>query len=141
MESEPQFTRRILREFQEVLSKNLNFAWKPEHGTPPVIAYVAQTSNHQQWWSNDSIVAAWKVTPDSVEGMAISEFLKIKPAKLINGMFFDICLGSFQIDEASAFVWTNWQTGPRFGRGFRHTIEKNSEDVKYLGRPTLVWAS
>ena len=141
MESEPDFTRRILREFQEVLSENLNFAWEPKHGVPPKVAYIAQTSNHKQWWSLESAVTAWKVTPDSVEVMAIPEFIQIKPAKLTTGMFFDLCFGTFQIDAASATVWINWQTGPRFGRGCRHPIEKNSEGITYLGRPTPVWAS
>ena len=127
----------VLREFQHVLRENLQYPWEAKYGKPPRYGYVEQT----EWADNDlkrgKAIAAWHISPDAVHTSPIKD----RESPTIDGMFFDRFRGWFCFTPDLAAVFINWQTGPRFGRGFRHRIGRDTAGRYLLEQGVATWVS
>jgi hypothetical protein len=137
-----QVTQLALREFQKALRKNLEYKWETKHGRPPAHAYIEQkvyNASSDEPWGGGHILRAWNVTPDSVEPLLTASGPP-KDSK-IDGMFYDLLIGFFAINDDFTRVSINWQTGPRFGRGFVHSIDHRPDGSLSLHRAQSTWKS
>ena len=120
----------VLSEFQHALREHLHYPWEAQYGTPPRYGYVEQT----EWADNDlkrgRVIAAWHISPDAVHTSSIKD----RESPQIDGMFFDLFQGWFCFTPDLAAVFIDWQTGPRFGRGFRHRIGRDTAGRYLLDR-------
>jgi len=133
----PELLEIVLREFQSALRENLQASWDEKHGKPPKYGYVEQT----EWTDNElkmgKAVAAWRISPGGVHASAIKRLESPK----IDGMFYDMFRGWFCFNHDLTAVSINWQTGPRFGRGFRHRIGQDTAGHFLLDRGARTWIS
>lgn len=90
-------------------------------------------------WLLATVLRAWNITP------ALTELLATPPGfsrdRLIDGMFYDHLVGSFCTTNDLKLVSINWQTGPRFGRGYIHVIEQGPNGTLIFGPPESTWMS
>lgn len=56
-------------------------------------------------------------------------------------MFFESLWGQFGISKDSQYLAIHWQTGPRFGRGFLHRIQRGRTGAIWLAEGRMIWAS
>jgi hypothetical protein len=137
MTTAPELLQLVLGEFQEALRANLQHPWGPSQGKPPKYGRVEQTE-----WTDDVIgkgktLAAWRISPDTVRSSPVQEPRNPR----IDGMFFDLLDGWFYFTDDLSAVFINWQTGPRFGKGFRHRIGQDAAGSYLLSRGTSTWVS
>ena len=134
-----QVTQLALREFQKALRENLDYKWEPRHGHPPSRGYIEQKQYSTEPWMAGRALRAWSITTDSVEPLPTIH----GPPKdrNIDGMFNDLLVGFFGVTDDLARISINWQTGPRFGRGFVHSIERGPDGSRWLGRAQSTWMS
>jgi hypothetical protein len=105
---------------------------------PPNQCYVEHVTSGRDWTNKGTPIAAWMVTLGSIVTTLI---VTILPAPKIDGMFFDLCHGFFSIAPDGKTAFISWQTGPRFGRGFRHGIVEDSDGSFSLGNGECLWMS
>ncbi|MGJ8641115.1 MAG: hypothetical protein ACSHYA_17120 [Opitutaceae bacterium] len=132
-----------LREFQQVIKNNSEFQWSPNSGTPPQVGRINLIEYKKKKHAYDlssPILRSWTVSTDSIEELSRAEELPIPEYKK-DGMFYDILLGWFSILPDGSAVEIEWQTGPRFGRGFVYPIETAHSETPYLGKPKGTWIS
>ena len=134
-----QVTQLALREFQKALRENLEYEWEPRHGRPPTQSYIEQKAYSTEPWRAGDALHAWLVTPDSVE--VLTPIPGPPTERKIDGMFYDTLVGFFGITNDSTRVSINWQTGPRFGRGYVHSIERGADGSLLLGAAQSTWMS
>jgi hypothetical protein len=137
MTPSPELLEIVLSEFQHALRDNLQYPWEVKHGKPPKYGYVEQTD-----WSGNELkmgkaIAAWHISPDAVRTSPIKNLESPK----IDGMFFDLFRGWFCFSPDLTDVFINWQTGPRFGRGFKHRIGRDTIGRYLLDRGKGTWVS
>jgi hypothetical protein len=111
----PELIEIVLSEFQHALRENLRHPWEAKHGKPPRYGYVEQTDLAGNDLKMGKPMAAWHISPDVVHTCPIKD----RQSPKIDGMFFDLFRGWFCFTPDLAAVFINWQTGPRFGRGFK----------------------
>lgn len=128
----------VLSEFQKTLCNTYHYKWEAKHGKPPSRCYVQHVVNENAPFKRGTPMAAWIVTLDSITTTQIETNL---PRPKIDGMFFDLCRGSFSLSPDGKIVFINWQTGPRFGRGFKHSVIEDSEGTVSLGKGAGTWVS
>jgi len=90
-------------------------------------------------WSAKAPIAAW-----SIENYGtVTEIEPITTWKMpaIDGMFFDSLVGYWGVSDNLKRLSINWQTGPRFGRGFVYPILETPGGVLNLGVPKTTWFS
>jgi hypothetical protein len=133
----PELLEIVLSEFQHALRGNLEYPWEVKHGKPPKYGYVEQT----EWTENDlkigKAITAWHISPDAVRTTPI----KIPESRKVDSMFFDLFMGWFCFAPDLTAVFINWQTGPRFGRGFKHRVERDNAGRYLLDRGVSTWVS
>ena len=127
----------VLSEFQRSLRENLQHPWEIKHGKPPKYGYVEQTEWTEKGLKMGKPIAAWHI---SVEAVHSSQIKKPESPK-VDGLFFDMFTGWFCFTPDLAAVFINWQTGPRFGRAFKHRIGRDSAGRYLLERRTNIWVS
>ena len=133
----PELLELVLSEFQRTLRENLQYPWNAKHGKPPKYGYVEYT----EWTEGDlkmgKPIAAWHISADAVHTSPI----KSPGSPKIDGMFFDLFKGWFCFTRDVTAVFINWQTGPRFGRGFKHRIGQDTAGGYLLDRGASTWIS
>ncbi len=134
-----QIIQLALQEFQKTLCENLKYNWKLIQGSPPKHAYVEQKEYSTKAWYSGVALRAWSITADSIE-LLTSHAVPTGKRK-INGMFYDLLIGSFSVADDLSCISINWQTGPRYGRGFIHLIERDPDGTLSLGIPKSTWMS
>ena len=137
MEPNSKIIDLVLCEFQDVIRENLNQYEDAEHGHPPKYGYIL----HTEWSDHEDevglAIAAWHISSDIVRTASIKE---PSPPR-IDGMFYDLLRGWFYFTEDLSAVFINWQTGPRFGRGFKHRIGQDTLGGFLLDRGKCIWVS
>ena len=127
----------VLSEFQRTLQRNLEAYRGSTSGAAPRRGYVEQTEYPENAHEAGKPIAAWFVSPDAVQLSSIKEPRSPK----IDGMFYDMLIGWFYFTNDLAAVHINWQIGPRYGRGFRHRIGRDTLGGYLLDRGTGTWIS
>ena len=127
----------VLCEFQYVIRENLNQYGDAEHGHPPQYGYIL----HTEWTEHENkigqAISAWHISSDIVRTSTIKELSTPK----IEGMFYNMLRGWFYFTEDLSAVFINWQTGPKFGRGFKHRIGQDTLGEYLLDRGKCTWVS
>ena len=132
-------TELALKQFTSTLCSNRDYAWGPNRGTPPSKGYIEQKRFSREPWTNDRALAAWKI--ENYENTTKIEPLTKSPKPVIDGMFFDWLIGSWGVANDLKNLSINWQTGPRFGRGFIYPILEAPTGILYLGDRKPTWVS
>lgn len=127
-----------LLEFTKTLQENLAYPWELRHGRPPKSGYVEQKEYSTSPWTAGEAFRAWTVAPDSV--CELLHDFDPPSDRAVDGMFFDTLVGFFGISQDRTNVSINWQTGPRFGRGFVHPVERR-DGALWLGPASSTWIS
>ena len=128
----------VLAEFQKTLRATYDYEWNAKHGQPPSRCYVEHVKCGRDWRDKGAPISAWMVSLDSVEPTSVQTTL---PPPKTNGMFFDLCRAFFSFTPDSKTAFISWQTGPRFGRGFRHAISEDTTGSFLLGKGECLWMS
>jgi hypothetical protein len=133
----PGLLELILSEFQSALRENLKHVWEPKQGRPPKYGYVEQT----EWTENEAArakpLAAWHISSNVVRPASVKD----PGPRKIDGMFYDLFRGWFYFPDDLSVVFINWETGPRFGRGFKHRIGQDTLGAYLLDRGASTWIS
>ena len=141
MNPPPELIQLVLGEFQAALRENMDSNWDAKHGKPPRYGYVEHKESlkgrkaHETW--NNPVAAAWHISRDTLKSTTIKEWGQ----PMIDGMFYDLFRGWFVISTDGASVQINWQTGPRFGRGYAHRIGVDTHGKYLLGKGERTWMS
>ena len=134
-----QIARLAINEFVNTLRHNRDYNWSGAHGKPPTQAYIEQKDYATTPWSNTPSLAAWSVVDYETVNAITPRTEWKKP--VIDGMFFDCMIGYWGVTKDCKYISINWQTGPRFGRGFAHAILQAETGILYLGSPRSTWVS
>jgi hypothetical protein len=133
----PEMLDLVLSELQHVLRENLEQPWDAKHGQPPRYGYVEQTELTEDEGKKGKTIAAWHISPDAVRATPIKNLENPK----IDGMFFDQFRAWFCFTHDFTAVFINWQIGPRFGRGFKHRIGRDTLGHYLLDKGVSTWVS
>lgn len=128
----------VLAEFCQVLRELRAPEWGPTCGHPTERGYIEQTTFHQEPWRGKP-QRAWRVTAEAVE--ALEGIPGLPTPRVVRGMFFDVLWGQFGLSEDRRRVAIHWQTGPRFGRGFLHLVQRGPNGAVWLGQGEMIWVS
>ncbi len=132
-------TKLALKQFVTALCQNRDCDWRSDSGTPTSQAYVERKGFAASPWSDTPAISAWIISDfDTVT--EVSPFERL-PVPTIDGMFFDQLIGHWGIATDQNRLSINWQTGPRFGRGFVYPILKSETGTVYLGKSKSTWVS
>lgn len=132
-------TALALKQFTSTLCGNRDYAWSPNSGKPPSKGYIEQKQFSREPWVNDQAVAAWKI--EDYESISTIEPMARLPKPVTDGMFFDWLIGHWGVADDLKNLSINWQTGPRFGRGFIYPILEAPTGILYLGNRKPTWVS
>ena len=132
-------TQLALKQFVAALCENRDYEWNPAHGEPPSRAYVEQKEFVTEPWTAKKTFAAWAIA--NYETVTEIEPITKWDKPIVNGMFFDRLVGYWGLSEDHKRISINWQTGPRFGRGFIQPILESPSGVLYLGDRKPIWIS
>lgn len=132
-------TQLALKQFVVALCDNRDHSWNPDHGTAPSKAYVERKEFATEPWSPKSTIAAWSID----DYCSIVEIAPIEnlDRPTVDGMFFDTLYGYWGVSVDWKRISINWQTGPRFGRGFVYPILESPTGILYLGDRVTTWVS
>lgn len=132
-------TNLALKQFVEALCDNRGHEWSPSHGTPPSRAYIERKEYATEPWGAKTTIAAWSIEDyDSVSEIEpITKWDKPIPS----GMFFHCLVGYWGVSDDLKRISINWQTGPRFGRGFVYPVLVSPTGILYLGDRRITWVS
>jgi hypothetical protein len=133
----PNLLNIVLEEFQSALLTNLNHPWEVRLGKPPKYGYLEHSEWMEDGFRKTTPISAWHISPTTVRQTTIREFAP----EMQNRVFFDLLYGWFYFSENLSTVDINWQTGPRFGRGFRHRIGQDTLGEYLLDRGKSTWVS
>ena len=133
----PDLLKLVFNEFQQAILEIQNHPWEAKHGQPPKYGYVEQTEWIEDKHKKAPGVLAWHLSTSTIRSTKVTELSSPK----IDGMFFDLFAGWFYFSPDLAAVYINWQTGPRYGRGFRHRIGKDTLGAYLLDRGKSTWVS
>ena len=132
-------THLALKQFVAALCDNRDHEWSPSYGTPPSSAYIERKEYATEPWTAKTTIAAWSIEDyDSISEIApITKWDK----PILSGMFFDRLVCYWGVSGDLKRVSINWQTGPRFGRGFVHPVLESPTGTLYLGDGRITWVS
>lgn len=133
----PKLLNIVLQEFQSTLHSNLNHGWETRFGQPPKYGYVKQTEWMDDTHGNAPVISAWHISESVIHASSIKDAL----SPTVDGIFFDLLHGWFYFSNDLSVVFINWQTGPRFGKGFRHRIGQDTLGEYLLDRGNITWVS
>ena len=134
---EPELLNLVLNEFQTALRNNLDNASEFPRRNPPKYGYIEQTEYVTKPLRKGSALRAWHFSATTMRPTLIKETSIPKS----DGTFFNLFYGSFCFAPNFSAVYINWQTGPLFGRGFRHRIGRDTLGSYLLGRGSGTWVS
>lgn len=132
-------TELALKQFTSAMCANRDYSWGPNRGTPPSMGYIEQKRFSREPWTADGALAAWRI--EEYEHTTAIEPLTRLPRPEIDGMFFDCLTGNWGIADHLTSMSINWQTGPRFGRGFVYPVLESPSGILYLGAHEPTWVS
>ena len=127
----------VFNEFKQAMCDIQNHPWEVQHGQPPKYGYIEQTEYVEYQSGIAPAIFAWHISPSTIRSTIIKEQRTPK----VDGMFFDLFRGWFFFAPDLSAVYINWQTGPRYGRGFRHRIGKDTLGAYLLDRGSGTWVS
>ena len=128
-----------LTQFQKTLISNIEAEWSHDAGTPSEWARIAFYENCPEKSYTSAIPdRLWKIVKSDIEEIApVSE----APKPREDGMFYDYMRGWFAWDKKHEMLSINWQAGPRFGRGFLHTVARSPKSTYYITASQATWVS
>jgi hypothetical protein len=133
----PSLLNIVLEEFQSALFTNLNHPWEARFGQPPKYGYLEHSQWMEEGFRKTTPISAWHISTTTIHETRI----KVFAPNLQNKISFDLFYGWFYFSDDLSTVDINWQTGPRFGRGFSHRIGKDSLGEYLLDRGKSTWVS
>jgi hypothetical protein len=133
----PELLGLVLSEFQDALSANLQYHWSPTSGKPPRYGRVDLTERMEFAFAKWEPLASWRISQKAVYPGSVGK----PPSPKVDGMFYNWFYGWFYFADDLSEVFVNWQTGPLFGRGFRHRIGRDVIGRYLLDRGACTWIS
>lgn len=132
-------THLALKQFVAALCDNRDHEWSPAHGTPPSSAYIERKEYATEPWTAKTTITAWSI--ENYDSVSEIEPITKWDKPILSGMFFDRLVGYWGVSDDLKRISINWQTGPRFGRGFVHPVLESPTGILYLGDGRITWVS
>lgn len=132
-------THLALKQFVAALCDNRDREWSPSHGTPPSRAYIERKEYATEPWVVKTTIAAWAI--ENYDSVTEIEPMTKLDNPVLSGMFYDVLVGYWGVSDDLKRMSINWQTGPRFGRGFVPPVLESPIGILYLGDGRITWVS
>lgn len=132
-------THLALKQFVAALCANRDHDWSPSHGKPPSRAYVERKEYATEEWTDKTTITAWAI--ENYDSITEVEPITKWDKPISNVMFFDCLVGYWGVSDDLKRMSINWQTGPRFGRGFVYPVLESPAGKLYLGESRATWVS